>query len=318
VSGRTADIGVEVAGWGTALPARIISNAELSQLLALDVEPVAGRAGIRERRWVSDGEGTGSLASRAASAALVSAGVDPTDLRLIALATATPEFAGFPATAALIQDAIGAVNAGAFDIGAGCSAFLYALTLVSEHVRSTRCPALVVASEAFSRVLDTRDPLNAGLFGDGAAALVLKPVERSCGPLASRLRSDGAGAIQAHINYREHVLRLDGRAAARAMLERLPPTICESLASAGLTPTNVDLFVPHDTNVRLSQQLLDRVGIGRDRLATELPCLGNTATATVPIALAHAAARGRIRRGDTLLLSAFGAGYAWGSVVWRW
>jgi len=111
---------------------------------------------------------------------------------------------------------------------------------------------------------------------------------------------------------------MDGRAAARAMLERLPPTICETLTSAGVAAAEVDVFVPHDTNHRLTQQLLDRVGIARDRLASELPCLGNTATATVPIALASAAARGRIRRGDTLLLCAFGAGYAWASVVWRW
>ncbi len=318
MSGRTADNGVEIAGWGTALPARVVSNAELSQLLGVDVEPIAERAGIRERRWSSDGEGTASLATRAAEQAMATAAVDPSDIALIALATATPEFAGFPATAALVQNAVRAENAGAFDVGAGCSAFLYALTLVAEHVRVTRRPALVVAAEAFSRVLDVDDPTNATLFGDGAGALLLKSAERKCGPLASSLRSDGAGACQAHITYRERVLRMDGRTASRAMLERLPDTICQTLTSAGLGSPDVDLFVPHDTNYRLTQQLLSRVGVDSKRLASELPCLGNTATATIPIALASAATRGRIHRGGTLLLASFGAGYAWGSVVWRW
>jgi 3-oxoacyl-[acyl-carrier-protein] synthase III len=132
------------------------------------------------------------------------------------------------------------------------------------------------------------------------------------------LRSDGAGAGVAHIAHRERMLRMDGRVAGRAMLARLPHAICETLNAAHIGVEDVDLFVPQDSNARLTRQLMDAIGLEHDRLASELECLGNTATATLPIALASAAARGRLHAGDTVLLAAFGAGYAWGSLVWRW
>lgn len=283
---------------------------------------------------MADGESTAALAAQAGAAALQRAGLDAGDLRLIIVATSTPEHVGFPATACLVQAALGADRAGACDLGAGCSGFLYALVLAAAQVQAGQGPALVVGAEAFSRFLDPDDAVSAPLFGDGAGALVLQATydEPKRGLLASVLRADGSGAdvlaipaggarqpaTGATVQAREHVLRMDGRRSGRAMLDVLPEAIAEALAAAGLQPSQVDLFVPHDTHARLTRQVVERAGLAPSRVATEIGCLGNTAAASIPIALAAAAERGRLRAGASVLLAAFGAGYAWGSLLWRW
>ena len=322
---------VHVLGWGHALPRRRVTNAELTDFLDTSDDWIASRTGIRERRIATDDENTSGLGARAAQRALVEAGLDAADVDALLCATSTPDCLT-PATACLIQQAIGAHRAFAFDVGAGCSGFLFALRAARALIRDGAAETVVVVgAETMSRVVDWSDRNTCVLFGDGAGAVVLHGAEDPGGVGHCRLGSDGAGAsmITIGIGTRSRHLACAGAAiqphvemqgakvyafAARKLSENL----AEILDETGLRVEDVDLLVPHQANLRIIESATRRLGFPARRVFNNLDRYANTAAASIPIALSEAAQQGRIRRGDHVLLAAVGSGLSWAATHLEW
>jgi 3-oxoacyl-[acyl-carrier-protein] synthase-3 len=325
VTGRVA-----VVGWGTAIPERRVTNADLERRVDTSDEWIVARTGILERRAAGPDESTATLAADAGAAALKSAGLAPDDVDLLVVATATPE-QPVPPTSAFVQERIG-LTCGAFDVGAACAGFVYGLVvgaglLEGGGLRSV----LVIGAETLTRIVDPDDRSTCVLFGDGAAGVVLMPSQHP-GLLAWDLGCDGSAAglleVPAGGSRRpataetvaagEHFLRMDGAEVFRRAVRAVVGSAEAALGRAGLTPADVDVFVPHQANRRIVDAAASRLGIATDRVVVNLDRYGNTSAASIPLALAEAADGGRIRDGDIVLLSGFGAGMTWASAVLRW
>ncbi len=318
-----------IEGVGSYLPARVLSNDDLSRMVDTSDEWIVERTGIRERRIAADGETTGDLATHAASMALARAGKTAGDIDLIVLATSTPDNT-FPATAAKVQAALGITRGSAFDIQAVCSGFVFGLTVADSLIKTgqSNC-ALVIGAETFSRILDWHDRSTCVLFGDGAGAVVIQGQESSGGNgvrgvIASRLRSDGRYYDKLHVDGGPSAtmtvghLRMEGREVFKHAVVNIASVMSELMEEAGVTSSDIDWFVPHQANRRILDGTAKRLGIKEDKVVITLERHGNTSAASIPLALAEAVSDGRIKRGDLVLMEAMGGGFTWGAVLVRW
>ncbi|MCU0494555.1 MAG: ketoacyl-ACP synthase III [Chloroflexaceae bacterium] len=315
-----------------AVPQRVVTNDELAQQIDTSDEWIRTRTGINQRRIVGPGEYTSTLGADAARQALERAGLAPTDVDLVILATCTPD-RPFPATACAIQASLGIPGAGAFDLNAACSGFVYGMHVATAMIRSgMHRTVLLVASDIFTHLLNWNDRNTCVLFGDGAGAVVLQATEQPLGLLASTIGAWGQGedlmAAEAGGTRmpatpelmkqgRQHVM-MNGREIFKHAVRGMSESSLQVLAEAGLTPDAVSLVVPHQANVRIIEATAKRLELPMERVFVNLDRYGNTSAASVPIALCEAVETGRLRDGDHVLLTAFGGGLTWASGVVRW
>ncbi|MCL4370264.1 MAG: ketoacyl-ACP synthase III [Chloroflexi bacterium] len=324
---------VRIAGWGKCLPSQILSNHDLEKMVDTSDEWIRSRSGISERRIVSEEESTATIATAAAQEALERAGIEAADLDLIILATLTPDYPGLPATASLVQHALGASNCGAFDLVAGCSGFVYGLVTGSQFIQNGACRnVLVIGAEALSRVLDWKDRTTCVLFGDGAGAVVLSATDREGGLLSFVLGSDGAGAqhliipaggsrnpaTHETVEQRQHYIKMNGREVFKFAARILPRAFNETLEKAGVKAEEVDLLIPHQANIRIIDSARESLALAEDAVYVNVSRYGNTSAASIPLALCEALEEDKIAPGSLLAMVAFGAGLTWGSALWRW
>lgn len=324
---------VRVAGTGSYLPGRIMTNRELEETVDTSDEWITSRTGIRERRIAAEGEFTSHMASEAAKRALEQAGVAAADIELIVVATITPDTLT-PATACYVQQQIGSLKAVAFDISAACSGFLYAMELARHAVGAGAFRnALIIGAEKLSAFVDWSDRNTCVLFGDGAGAAVLLPSTNGGGRiLSTTLGTDGAQAELLNIPgggsacpalpgrspAKPAVLAMQGREVFKFAVNAMRRAAIEGIAAAGLTIADIDLIIPHQANLRIIDAIVERLDFHREDVFINLDKYGNTSAAAVAIALDEAHRQGRMKRGDRILLVAFGAGLTWASAVIEW
>jgi 3-oxoacyl-[acyl-carrier-protein] synthase-3 len=322
-----------IVGWGKYVPAKVVTNDDLSRTVDTSEEWIISRTGIRERRIVaSSKETTATLATAAAKEALEVASVTPDELGLIIVATATPEYS-FPATACVVQDALGAENAGAFDLSAGCSGFVYALAMGAQAIASgAQDCVLVIGAETLSRIVNWRDRETCVLFGDGAGAVVLRGSDAPGGVLSTLVRADGSGGellmLPAGGSHQPptldtvaaglHYVRMNGREVFRFAARVMDKAARQVVAEAGLTLNDIALFVPHQANLRIIQAAARALDVPMEKFFINLERYGNTSSASIPVALCEAVEAGRIQPGDHVAMVGFGAGLTWAGAVVRW
>ena len=314
-----------VLGTGSALPVRRVSNAELAETVDTTDEWIVERTGIRFRHIAGDGETTATLATDAARAALSAAKLDPADIDLIVLATATPDQT-FPATATIVQAALGIDDCVAFDVAAVCSGFLYAVSVAESMIRAGSARhALVIGSETFSRILDWEDRGTCVLFGDGAGAIVLgATADETRGVLAAKLHADGRHNQLLYVDGGPSTtgtvgkVRMKGPEVFRHAVTNLAAVMGEVLDIAGLKSADVDWVVPHQANARILDATARKLGLPPEKVVVTVADHANTSAASVPLALDRAVRDGRIQPGHIVVLEAMGGGFTWGAAVIRW
>lgn len=314
-----------IAGTGSALPVRCVTNAELAQRVDTSDEWIVERTGIRQRHIAGQGETTATLATDAARAAIEAAGLTPADIGLIVLATATPDNT-FPATATKVQALLGVPDCIAFDVAAVCSGFLYALGVADAMLRAGAARhALVIGAETMSRILDWEDRATCVLFGDGAGAVVLSASDEGDGRgiLATQLHADGRHGPMLYVDGGPSTtqtvghLRMQGREVFRHAVTNLSAVMGEVLAEAGVEPGDVDWVVPHQANARIIDATARKLGLPPERIVLTVDRHANTSAASVPLALDEAVRDGRIRPGQLVVLEAMGGGFTWGAALVR-
>lgn len=323
---------IGILGTGSAVPDKIVTNADMALLVNTSHEWILERTGIRERRMVDGDVASSDLATQAAARAILAAGIAPDEIAMIICATVTPDMM-FPATACIVQDRIGATRAGAFDLSAGCSGFIYGLSCAASMLQAgVGRYALVIGVDTLSKITDFTDRTTAVLFADGAGAVVLGPVSQGSGFLGFELGADGAGrglirqvaggshlpASHATVEARQHFISMEGREVFKFAVRVLVTSTTAVLARVGLAPHDLDLFIPHQANARIIEAALHRLELPSERAYINLDRLGNTSSASIPIALDEAVRLGRVRPHDLLVLAAFGAGLTWGALAMRW
>jgi 3-oxoacyl-[acyl-carrier-protein] synthase III len=318
-----------VKGCGGYLPKRVLTNEELAKVVDTTDEWIATRTGIKERRIAAKGELTSTMGTAAACAALANAGMDPRDIDLIVLATSTPDQT-FPATAVTIQADLGITQGAAFDVQAVCSGFVFALTTADNYLKSGEFRrALVIGSEAFSRILDWDDRGTCVLFGDGAGALVVEAEMQNGstsdrGVLASCLRSDGRYRDKLYVDGGPSTtgtvgyVRMDGPEVFRHAVTNIAEVIDATLKKSGYQASNIDWFVPHQANKRILDGAARKLGLAPEKIVITVDKHANTSAASIPLALDAACRDGRIKKGDLVLMEAMGGGFTWGAVLVRW
>jgi 3-oxoacyl-[acyl-carrier-protein] synthase-3 len=313
-----------IAGTGSALPARRVSNAELAEQVDTTDEWIVERTGIRFRYIAGPDETTATLAADACRAALAAAGREANDIDLIVLATATPDQT-FPASATKVQAMLGINDCVAFDVAAVCSGFLYAVQVADSMIRAGSARrALVIGAETFSRILDWEDRTTCVLFGDGAGAIVLEgEADSERGVLATRLHADGRHNELLYVDGGPSTtgtvgkVRMKGREVFRHAVVNLASVLTETLGAAGLTSADVDWVVPHQANARILDATARKLGLAPEKVVVTVDQHANTSAASVPLALDVAVRDGRIKRGDLIVLEAMGGGFTWGAAVVR-
>jgi len=315
-----------VVGTGSYLPAQVLTNADLARRVDTSDEWIVARTGIRERRIAAPAEQTSDLALRASRAALAGAGIAPTDVDLIIVATTTPDCI-FPSTACILQAKLGATGGGAaFDIQAVCSGFVYALAVADRMVVSGMAKnALVVGAEIYSRIIDWSDRGTCVLFGDGAGAVVLAP-SRVPGIVSAHLHADGRygdilcvpGTVADGAVVGSPFVKMEGGAVFKFAVKVLADVAHEALAARGMTAAAIDWLVPHQANVRIIDATAKKLGVPLDKLITTVDRHANTSAASIPLALDEAARDGRLRSGQHVMLLGVGGGFTWGSVLLDW
>jgi len=318
-----------ICGVGTALPKRVVTNAQLEKIVETSDEWIVQRTGIRQRYIAGEGETTVSLGAQAARDALKDAGLGINDIDLIILATSTPDHT-FPASATEIQKALGMTHGFAFDLQAVCSGFVFALTTADLYLRGKMAKrALVIGSETFSRILNWKDRTTCVLFGDGAGAVVLEAIEgkgtiKDRGILASMLRSDGRHMEKLYVDGGPSTtqttghLCMEGREVFKHAVGMITDVVDACFNIAGIGPEKLDWFVPHQANKRIIDASARKLGIADEKVVITVGEHGNTSAASVPLALAVAVKDGRIKKGDLIMLEAMGGGFTWGAVLLRW
>lgn len=324
-----------IAGWGIYVPEHRLTNADLEQTVDTNDAWIVERTGIRERRIVAPEETTATMAITAGAAAIKGAGLTPGDIDLLIVATLTPDQI-CPATASFVSDGLG-LTCGSFDLGAACAGFAYAVVVGSSMIATGGIrTALVIGSETLSRFTDPMDRSTCVLFGDGAGAAVLQATDAGAdadaGLLAWDLGCDGsaAGLIEipgggsrlpasaTTVAERQHFFHMQGNEVFRRAVRAVVESATLTLDKAGFSAADVDLFVPHQANVRIIDAIGTRLGIPPDKTVVNIDRYGNTSAASIPLALAEAAADGRLQPGDLVLVSGFGAGMTWASLLIRW
>jgi 3-oxoacyl-[acyl-carrier-protein] synthase-3 len=321
-----------ITGWGMAVPERVLTNADLERMVNTSDEWVRTRTGIRERRVVGPGESTSTLSTEAARRALAVAGLEPSEIDLIILATCTPD-RPFPATACTVQANLGIERAAAFDIAAACSGFVYGLGVATSMIRSGAArQVLFIAADVFTHYINWNDRNTCVLFGDGAGAVVLQPTDKPYGQLSSVLGASGKDedlmavdvggtrmpATPELLEQGRQYVYMNGREIFKLAVRGMGESSLEAIGAAGLTPGEIDLVVPHQANIRIIEATAKRLDVPMERVFVNIDRYGNTSAGTIPIALVEAAEQGRLKDGDNVLLTAFGGGLTWASSVIRW
>ena len=321
-----------ITGTGSALPSQVVTNRDLEKLVDTSDEWITTRTGIKERRIAGVGEPLSLYACEAAGRALESAALDASAVDMILCATVTPDRL-IPATSCIIQRKLRAPKAAAFDMQAGCSGFIYALQIAKMAVAtgSYEC-VLVIGAELLSKYMDWTDRGTCVIFADGAGAVIVRPGDPPRGILSTRLRSDGemadfitipAGGTEQPISIeaiqrRDHLIKMKGNETFKIAVRSIEEVSRAVLEAEGITAADVDLFVPHQANLRIIDAVASRMGIEESKIYVNVDRIGNTSAASIPIALDEASRGGRLKRGDTVLLAAFGAGLTWAASLVRW
>lgn len=321
-----------IVGWGKYVPEHVVTNDDIAEFMDTSDGWIKSRTGIAERHFADEEETTATMAIAAAQDALDRARIAPSAVDLIIVATLSPEHI-FPATASLVQDALGANHAGAFDLSAACSGFIYALSMGASMIQAGMAKVvLVIGSETVSRFLDKEDRTTYPLFGDGAGALVLQASESPGGVLATVLGSDGSGAeylgipaggsklpaTHETVDKRLHYMKMNGREVYRFATRVMGKAAKQSCEKAGIGLDEIDLFIPHQANIRIIKSASKYLNIGEDKIFTNLHKYGNTSSASIPIALCEAIEEGRVKTDDKLVMVGFGGGLTWGATVVKW
>jgi len=326
------DITARIAGIGTHLPERVLSNADLEKIVETSDEWITTRTGIKERHVVAEGEALVDLVERAGKAAMEDAGVAPEEIDLFLLATATYE-QPIPASSSIAQPRLGVVNAACLDVSAACSGFVYALNVARQFIATGEASnVLVVGAECLTRFVDWTDRATCVLFGDGAGAVVLQPAPAGEGILQCAWRTDGTyadlismpgGGCRYPPSSHEAIeqglpfIKMRGNEVFKVAVRALTEISNEVLVKAGITVEDLALFVPHQANLRIITAVGSRLKLPEEKVFTNVQWVGNTSAASIPLALGQAVEQGRIRRGDLVLSSAFGGGFTWASILFR-
>jgi len=321
-----------IAGVGSCVGGRVVTNTDLEHMVDTTDEWIRTRTGIHQRRVAEDGVATSDMAMEASRRALARAGVEPAEIDVIIVATVTPDME-FPATTCLVQHRLGAGNAACFDISIGCTGFIYGLSIGQQMIATGRYDTvLVVGAEVLSRITDWRDRSTCVLFGDGAGAAVLRPAQEGRGILAFHLGSDGSGgdylklpaggsrlpACERTVRERLHYTRMNGPEVFKFAVKVMAQGCLAALRRCGLTRADIDLLVPHQANLRIIESALKRLGLSWENVVVNIDRYGNMSSASVPVALDEAVNDGRVRDGDVVVMVSFGAGLSWGACVVRW
>ena len=321
-----------IVGTGSALPEKIITNFDLEKMVDTSDQWITERTGIRERRQAAPGETTSSLSVQAARKALEMAGISPQDLDLIICSTISPDMP-LPSTASIIQRELGTNSCCAFDLAAACSGFLFGMTVVDQFIKTGKARhALVIGAELLSRYLDYQDRATCVIFGDGVAAGVLGPVEPGTGILASEVHTNGNFADHLYIpaggtarpascetvRGHEHYIKMRGNELFKVAVRSLEEVSRRVMEQAEISPDQLDLFIPHQANQRITEAVRERLNVPAEKVYSNICRVGNTSSASIPICLDECIRSGRIKKGNLILMSAFGAGVTWGSVLMRW
>lgn len=323
---------VSIIGTGAYLPEKVLTNHDLEKMVDTSDEWITKRTGIKERRIVDNGFATSDLATQAALRAIEDAGVSPKDIDLIITSTITPDML-FPSTSCYVQEKIGATGAGAFDVLAACAGFVYALSIGQCYVSSgTADTVLVIGAECLSKITDYTDRTSCILFGDGAGAAVIQKSKGRHEILATYLGADGsqagvltlpAGGSKMPTSYqtideRMHFIKFRGKEVFKLAINTLTDLIKDTLEKCGLTVDDVNLFIPHQSNFRIIEATMEKLGVPMEKAYFNIDRYGNTSSASVPIAIDEVSKSGRLKPGDIVLLAAFGGGLTWSSSVIRW
>ena len=309
----------KIAGTGSYLPKKILSNADLEKMIDTTDEWIFSRTGIRERHIVAKGEHTSDLALEAAKNAIASAGIAAGDIDLIIVATTTPDKI-FPSVATMVQRKLGIAGCPAFDIQAVCSGFVYALATADNFIKvgAAKC-ALVIGAETFSRITDYTDRGNCILWGDGAGAVILQATNSEQGIISTHLHADGNYEKMLHVP-RKHdgtpdTVHMEGNAVFKMAVNTLDQIVDETLNANNMQKSDIDWLVPHQANIRILQATAKKLDMPMDKVVVTVDKHGNTSAASIPLALDVAVRDGRIKRGDVILMEAFGGGFTWGSAL---
>jgi 3-oxoacyl-[acyl-carrier-protein] synthase-3 len=315
-----------------AVPEKVLTNLDLATMIETNDEWIVARTGIRERRIADDHETTASLATDAAIKALEMANLDPSNVDLVVVATSSPEHI-FPATACLVQDRIGAHKAGAFDLSAACTGFIYAINIAAQAIQTGSVEnALVIGSETLSRMVNWKDRNTCILFGDGAGAFVLQASKNHGGVLSAVMRSDGSGgdllslpaggsrlpASAATVADGQHYIHMNGREVFRFATRVMSQATQEAVQKANLQMDDIKLVIPHQANQRIIEAAARQLNLPMERVVMNVCSYGNTSTASIPIATCEATETGRLQAGDRIVFVGFGAGLTWGAAVVEW
>lgn len=326
-----SEINAGIHGMGHAYPEGVLTNADLEKIVETSDEWITSRTGIKQRHKAKENEYTSMFGTAAAKMALERAGLEPTDIDLIVCATTTPDQI-MPSTGALIQAQIGATNAAGMDIFAACSGFIYGLTMVESMIRTGQIRyALVIGAEVLTKYVDYTDRTTCVIFGDGAGAAVVGPVEAPKGILATKIRSDGRyeeqlyapgggtklGTTHETIDNRMHFFKMKGNELFKVAVRSMADISAEMLEKAGYTVDDVKVVIPHQANQRITDAVASRLGVPEEKVYSNIAEHGNTSSASIPIALDECIQSGRIKEGDLVLLTAFGGGVTWGASVIR-
>ena len=321
-----------IIGTGTALPEKVITNADLEKLVETSDHWITERTGIKERRQAAPDETTSTLSVKASRQALEMAGITPKDLDLIICSTISPDMP-LPSTASFIQRELGAPDCCAFDLAAACSGFLFGLTVAEQFIKTGKAHrVLVIGAELLSRYIDYQDRATCVIFGDGVAAAVVGPVPSPSGILACEMHTNGTFADHLFIpaggtikpascetvEARDHFIKMRGNELFKVAVRNLEEVSRRVLAQAGATTGQIDLFIPHQANQRITDAVRQRLGLPVEKVYSNISRVGNTSSASIPICLDECVRAGRIKKGDLILMSAFGAGVTWGAVLMRW
>ncbi len=323
---------VGIAGLGSYLPEKVLTNADLEKMVETSDEWIVSRTGIRERRMVENDMAVSDLCIAAAKRALEDAKMGAEDIDLILVATITPDFV-FPSTACVLQDKLGAVKAAALDIQAGCSGFVYGLAVGSQFVAAGMYEnVLVIGGETLTKITDFTDRSTCILFGDGAGAALLRPVGDGKGFLSFVLGAQGAGGealcmpaggsriptTEQTLKEGQHYIKMAGNEVFKFAVRIMGEAAVQSLEKAGLGPQDIDVLVPHQANIRIVDAAVKRLGIDPGKVIVNLDRYGNMSAASIPVALDEAVKEGKIKNGDTVVMVGFGAGLTWGACTMKW
>ncbi|WP_217585939.1 beta-ketoacyl-ACP synthase III [Lentibacillus saliphilus] len=308
---------VGVLGTGHYVPDNIVTNKDLEKFVDTSDEWIRTRTGIEERRIAGDDMDTSDMAYFAAQNAIEEAGIDPTDIDLILVATVTPD-TPFPSVSAMLQHRLGAEGAAAMDLGAACAGFLYGIATAKQFVETkTYKNVLVVGADKLSKIIDWTDRNTCVLLGDGAGAVVIGEVSEGKGILSLELGSKGSGGEYLYQNKEGHMI-MNGREVFKFAVRQMPESSVKVVEKAGFQKEDVDYLVPHQANIRIMEAARERLGISEDKMARTVQKYGNNSAASVPIALSEAVKHGKIKDNDLIVLVGFGGGLTWGAAALRW